>query len=97
MKRFAVRCLSDLLATTEAVRNNQCLLCRSTNFGQQNAFTARERDIDMLLLKSKAPGHSAAAGVWTFEFHTHFFEQFFFTIKIQKRFVVTITMYQGAT
>ena len=53
--------LEDLLAATEAVRNDECVRGGLANRGQQHALAGCLRDRVFFTFEAKRPGHSAAS------------------------------------
>src|SRR5205823_11402231 len=90
MKRAPTRRLRDLLATTEAVRNDQRLRRRSPHRGEQDALADRLRHGERLGTEAERSGHSTAARIDRLERHAHLPEQRLFIGHLHERFVVTV-------
>ena len=61
MEGAAAGGLENLLAATEAVRNDQCVRRGMANSGQQHALAGCLRDRVFFTFEAKRPGHSAAS------------------------------------
>src|SRR5437016_12702083 len=92
MKRAPTRRLRDLLATTEAVRNDQRLRRRSPDRGEQDALADRLRHGERLGTEAERSGHSTAARIDRLERHAHLPEQRLFIGHLHERFVMTVAV-----
>jgi uncharacterized Zn-binding protein involved in type VI secretion len=66
--------VGDLLAATEAVGDDQCVIVDRPDGRQQDTLSDGDRDVVILGLEAKRAGHSATTGVEDFEVEPHLLE-----------------------
>src|SRR6202035_2934101 len=92
MQSFAAGGLADLFAATETVGNDQRIGRGLAHGRQQDALTYGLRNGEFFALVAERSRHSAAAGVYRFQFHIHFCEERGFVIGFYERALVAMAM-----
>src|SRR5581483_7457965 len=91
--RLLPRELRNLLAATEPVSNNKCVLIGFADLGNQHSLAARDGYRVMLLLKAEATGHPAAAGIEYAEIEAQRFKNPLLGLHRHDGLVVTVAMH----
>src|SRR6266478_1091631 len=86
--------LRDLLAATEAIRDDQGFLRGIPNSWQQDSFGHCLRHCKLVFLESERPGHSATSGIQRLHFCAQLPQQPFFMVHFHQRFLVAVAMEQ---
>src|SRR5580700_1041330 len=92
MHRFSSGGLRYLLAATESVGDDGCVLLRCPHRRQEHSFANRLGYCVLLFGKAEGAGHTAAAGVQGFEVSTRLAQQGFFVGHLHDGFVMTMSV-----
>ena len=95
MKGAAICVLGDLLATTEAVGNDEPVIRGLADGGKKFEFTDSLRDRVVLGVEAEGSGHPAASGSWSGEVDAEAAEERFLRGHLHDGFVMAMAVKQG--
>src|SRR5215216_4270913 len=95
MQRLAIGHLPNLLAATEAIRNDERVLCRASDSRKERALAASNGNVVMIFFKTECAGHAATPGIEHLKIEAVFFQQFVVALHFHERFVMTMAVKEG--
>ena len=97
VKRAAARRLRDLLATAEAVGDQQRVAGCSAHGGQQHALAHRHGDVVVARLEAEAAGHAAATAVRDLDVQLEPVQHSLVRVEVQDGFLMTMPVHERTT
>src|SRR6516225_1655725 len=90
--------LADLGAASEAVGDDQSILCTLINGRNQHALRNPTRQVEAAGVVAEGPGHPAASSVWRLDSQPFgFLQQRQFTVHPGERLLMTMAVDQGSS